>query len=289
MKKWLSLVLALLMVLSLAACGNTPAEEDAKDPESPEYENPEYQEVLQDKPDGKVGFDYRVNEDDTGDWFVTVYFWNKTSDVFNQEARVIVTDDADNILARESLTIEILPNNVDAHEIRCKGEMISAPLVDVQNMDVLSELNTETVFPITSAEFADDMHTNIEAFSTEPALAMVNVDKNNVKTLQYAYNVYDWIDVFCYEAEVGQLKSVTLITSTDKITDTDRAGEFGGTLASLISYFEPDESTLAQVDADLDIVNQFLTEGTMNFASGSIAEYMYMVNDKTIMLSITPK
>ena len=53
--------------------------------------------------------------------------------------------------------------------------------------------------------------------------------------------------------------------------------------------FEPDSEKWADIDADLNIAQASFSEDNIFFATGSIANYMYMISDGVSMLTIDPQ
>lgn len=150
----------------------------------------------------------------------------------------------------------------------------------------ISETKTST-FGISHTEFIKALKGNYKNFPDEPSSQRTFEDGGTYT--QYVYTVDDCINVQCFETSDGKLYSVIVMADSSQFTSADQAHDLGSLEAIIVGLFEPDSTMLDKVDADLDIANAGLTEGTANNATGSIAIFSYFVSSGIATLTVDSK
>lgn len=142
-------------------------------------------------------------------------------------------------------------------------------------------------FHAQASNFIDTLTTVYDGTLSDPEELDNSEEEPNISVK--VYSVGDYANLYCYENDLnGELTKVTLYASLKNVDTTEKAKSLGSLQAIVVAMMEPDDDMLTEVDADLDIANSGLTAGTLNFATGSIASYMFFVDDSLSMLIIDP-
>lgn len=148
-------------------------------------------------------------------------------------------------------------------------------------------------FGISAADLANAMSKAFKgseygnAFENEPEVEE-SEDKTFGKLVSYSYPICDGAQCVLYETkDGGEAYSVFLVGDSSKM-DTDDAKAFGAYAAIIIDGFESDDQKLTEIDSKLDIANTGFSTSAVNVASGTSANFTYLVDDGTAMLLIDP-
>ena len=106
---------------------------------------------------------------------------------------------------------------------------------------------------------------------------------------EIAYDFGDYASLLYKVSPSGMLMDVSLMVRVNAVDTEEESKDLFKTMATLILMLEPDDDMVANVTADLGIDEYGFTDGTLTFATGSIAEYMYTVSSSVAWLSITPR
>lgn len=144
-------------------------------------------------------------------------------------------------------------------------------------------------FPLSTKDLAGIMREVYDGFPADPVSIKTEENADGTKIERYVLEAEDVIDIYCSETESGEITSIMLLASVNKLTTAELEGTLGRIEASLVGIFEPDQDVLAKVDKDLNIPNLPLSENALTMATGTIAEYVYTISNGVITLSISPK
>ncbi|WP_312611327.1 hypothetical protein [Oscillibacter sp.] len=140
-------------------------------------------------------------------------------------------------------------------------------------------------FGVSYTGLLDVLKESHTGFDDEPVINTMQTS-DGIMLNQYVYTADNFISVQFYETEDNELQQVITIASYAEITE-DQARNLGAFFALITGAFEPEPDVLKQIDTKLDIVNSGFTSGTCNLASGTLADYMYVVDNSSAMVTIT--
>lgn len=165
-------------------------------------------------------------------------------------------------------------------------------LADASSAEASTSVNSQIdsaqdlpTFGVSYTGLLDVLKESHTGFDLEPDIRIMQTT-DGITLNQYVYTADDFISVQFYETEDNELQQVIAIALYSDITE-DQAKTLGSFFALIIGAFEPEPDVLEQVDTKLDIVNSGFTSGTCNLASGTLADYMYIVDDSSAMVTIT--
>ncbi|WP_040663883.1 hypothetical protein [Oscillibacter ruminantium] len=159
---------------------------------------------------------------------------------------------------------------------------------DPQKAEVASGQSDTAALPTFGVSYTgllDVLKESHTGFDAEPETHVMQTT-DGVSLNQYIYTADDFISVQFYETETNELQSVIVMAKYADMT-SDQAKTLGSFFALITGAFEPDASTLNDIDKKLDIANAGFASGTCNLASGTLADYMYIVDNSSAMVTIT--
>lgn len=143
-------------------------------------------------------------------------------------------------------------------------------------------------FGAQAEDLIEAMSLYLDATGTTNALATEPyVEEMDNGTTAYAYEIAAGCEIVFYaETTSGELAQVFIWGQSD-LMDTDGA-RLLGTYSALAPEYFTTESELQELDAELNIANTSFSENVINMYTGSKADFMFIMNNGTATLSISP-
>lgn len=162
-----------------------------------------------------------------------------------------------------------------------------APSPNVSIDEKVFNTTVDEVVRVLAANTDGIAHVSIA--DVDPEIDEWEAQGSSVAGNYYSYTIQDGLAIAIIDsAQTGKVQSVSVTALVDSLSN-DAAYDWGCYQVTLISMFEPDADRLAGIESDLNIQNTSFSDDDIYFASGSIAEYMYMISGGTSYLSIDPK
>jgi hypothetical protein len=126
------------------------------------------------------------------------------------------------------------------------------------------------------------------AFETSP-----HVEESRSETLgeriSYVYSTGKGVMCIIEETKSDhKLTSVGLMGTISSMEDSD-IKTFARYINMLLNIFESDKATLSKINSKLDIGNSGFKDKTVNLATGSVANFSYMVDKDMVLFDVTKK
>lgn len=153
---------------------------------------------------------------------------------------------------------------------------------------VSSQINSVQKLPTFGVSYTgllDTLKESHTGFDAEPETHTMQTS-DGITLNQYVYTADGFISVQFYETEDNELQNIIAMATYSDLSK-DQAKTLGSFFALIIGAFEPDPDVLEQIDTKLDIVNSGFSSGTCNLASGTLADFMYIVDNHSAMVTIT--
>ena len=187
--------------------------------------------------------------------------------------------------------------------VACSGESdISNPSNSVTNglhneettSSLTNQNSDEVVFQVTVDEvikiLSDNMPSEVSVLPSniEPTTIEQEKTENSPAAKVYSYSCYDGVDIQISESIISQkVSSIFVIANIEKLSN-EALYDLGCYEANLVGMFEPDRTKWDTIDNELNIENSNFSENNIYMSTGTMAEYLYIIDDGVSMLSITP-
>ena len=163
----------------------------------------------------------------------------------------------------------------------------ASPIPDTTVEEVVFNTTVDEVIRVLAANVEDTV--SVSPLDVTPDVEPQEPVGRLVAGNSYGYNIYDGAALIIVDSNQSKkVQSISVFVDTDKLTN-DTAYDLGCYQATLVAMFEPDETTLEKVDAELNIANSSFSEDNIYFSTGTIAEYTYTITDGIAILTIDPK
>lgn len=153
---------------------------------------------------------------------------------------------------------------------------------------VSSQISSDQGLPTFGVSYTgllDVLKESHTGFDAEPETHTMQTS-DGITLNQYVYTADGFISVQFYETEDNELQNIIAMATYSDLSK-DQAKTLGSFFALIIGAFEPDPDVLKQIDTKLDIANSGFSSGTCNLASGTLADFMYIVDNHSAMVTIT--